>query len=51
VVNKHHGDLRVESVPGDTRFQIRLPIEPETVPDESALIAPVQAEPIQPENS
>jgi signal transduction histidine kinase len=36
VVNKHHGDIRVESVPGDTRFQIRLPIEPE---------------PTQPENS
>ena len=27
IVNKHHGDLRVESVPGDTRFQVRLPIE------------------------
>jgi signal transduction histidine kinase len=26
VVNKHHGDLRVESEPGDTRFQVRLPI-------------------------
>ncbi|HWG63065.1 MAG TPA: ATP-binding protein [Streptosporangiaceae bacterium] len=26
VVNKHHGDLRVESAPGDTRFQVRLPI-------------------------
>ncbi|HEY3869549.1 MAG TPA: ATP-binding protein [Actinocrinis sp.] len=26
VVNKHGGDLRVESVPGDTRFQVRLPI-------------------------
>ena len=26
VVNKHHGDLRVESVPGDTRFQVRLPV-------------------------
>jgi signal transduction histidine kinase len=25
VVNKHHGDLRVESTPGDTRFQVRLP--------------------------
>jgi signal transduction histidine kinase len=25
VVNKHHGDLRIESVPGDTRFQVRLP--------------------------
>jgi signal transduction histidine kinase len=28
VVNKHHGDLRVESVPGDTRFQVRLPLTP-----------------------
>jgi signal transduction histidine kinase len=27
VVNKHHGDLRVSSVPGDTRFQVRLPIQ------------------------
>ncbi|HSY16310.1 MAG TPA: ATP-binding protein [Jatrophihabitantaceae bacterium] len=25
VVDKHRGDLRVESVPGDTRFQVRLP--------------------------
>ena len=28
VVNKHHGDLRVESVPGDTRFLVRLPLSP-----------------------
>ncbi|HEY1703191.1 MAG TPA: ATP-binding protein [Trebonia sp.] len=27
VVNKHHGDLRVESAPGDTRFQVRLPLQ------------------------
>jgi signal transduction histidine kinase len=27
VVNKHHGDLRVESRPGDTRFQVRLPLQ------------------------
>ncbi|MGW1029818.1 ATP-binding protein [Streptomyces sp. NPDC002577] len=26
VVNKHNGDLRVQSVPGDTRFQVRLPL-------------------------
>jgi len=26
VVNKHHGDLMVESVPGDTRFRVRLPL-------------------------
>jgi signal transduction histidine kinase len=26
VVNRHHGDLRVRSVPGDTRLQVRLPL-------------------------
>jgi signal transduction histidine kinase len=26
VVNKHHGDLSVRSVPGDTRFFVRLPL-------------------------
>ncbi|WP_329213443.1 ATP-binding protein [Streptomyces sp. NBC_01485] len=26
VVNKHHGGLQVESVPGDTRFQVLLPL-------------------------
>lgn len=26
VVHKHHGDLRVKSWPGDTRFQVRLPL-------------------------
>ena len=30
VVNKHHGDLRVESEPGNTRFQVCLPL---TAPD------------------
>jgi signal transduction histidine kinase len=29
VVKKHHGDLRVESRPGDTRFKIVLPLEPD----------------------
>jgi signal transduction histidine kinase len=28
VVNKHRGDLSVRSVPGDTRFQVRIPIAP-----------------------
>ncbi|MDX6351536.1 MAG: hypothetical protein QOF84_6326 [Streptomyces sp.] len=35
VVNKHHGDLQVESVPGDTRFRVHLPLtapEPEPQP-------------------
>ncbi|MER6955447.1 MULTISPECIES: ATP-binding protein [unclassified Streptomyces] len=30
VVNKHHGSLHVESAPGDTRFQVLLPL---TAPD------------------
>ena len=28
VVGKHHGDLTVTSVPGDTRFLVRLPYSP-----------------------
>jgi signal transduction histidine kinase len=30
VVNKHHGDLSVESAPGDTRFTVRIPLVPAT---------------------
>ncbi|MGW6449831.1 ATP-binding protein [Lentzea sp. NPDC055074] len=30
VVNKHHGAIRVESRPGDTRFQVVLPLEAPT---------------------
>ncbi len=33
IVNKHHGDLKVESVPGNTRFQVHLPL---TALDEEA---------------
>ncbi|MER6349967.1 ATP-binding protein [Streptomyces sp. NPDC001595] len=36
VVNKHHGSLQVDSVPGDTRFQVLLPLtvaEDETTPE------------------
>ena len=41
IVNSHHGDLRVESVPGDTRFRVRLPLtaparDAEAHPDEEA---------------
>jgi signal transduction histidine kinase len=32
VVNKHHGDISVESEPGDTRFRVRLPV---SAPDAS----------------
>ncbi len=28
IVNKHHGDIRVQSSPGDTRFRVLLPITP-----------------------
>jgi signal transduction histidine kinase len=28
VVNKHHGDIQVESVPGDTQFRVLLPLSP-----------------------
>jgi signal transduction histidine kinase len=36
VVNKHHGSLQVESVPGDTRFQVLLPLTapaPDSAPE------------------
>ena len=36
VVNKHHGDLTVLSVPGDTRFRVRLPL---AGPDQLAAMA------------
>jgi signal transduction histidine kinase len=29
VVNKHHGGIQVESEPGDTRFQVLLPLTPQ----------------------
>ncbi|MEU3954566.1 ATP-binding protein [Streptomyces achromogenes] len=36
VVDKHHGTLRVESVPGDTRFQVLLPLTAEPPEEEPA---------------
>ncbi|WP_431962971.1 ATP-binding protein [Actinacidiphila sp. bgisy160] len=36
VVNKHHGDIRVEARPGDTRFTVCLPVaQPETQPGDA----------------
>jgi signal transduction histidine kinase len=32
VVRRHHGDIRVQSQPGDTTFQVRLPIEQVAAP-------------------
>ncbi|MFE0454295.1 ATP-binding protein [Streptomyces sp. NPDC058914] len=43
VVNKHHGSLQVESVPGDTRFQVLLPLtapDPETAPESGTATEP-----------
>ena len=36
VVKNHRGDLRVESVPGDTRFIVLLPLEMPPIVDEAA---------------
>ncbi|MFI5844051.1 ATP-binding protein [Catenuloplanes sp. NPDC051500] len=33
VVNKHGGDIRVTSEPGDTRFRVYLPLTPRTLPE------------------
>ncbi|MFF3203566.1 ATP-binding protein [Streptomyces sp. NPDC002962] len=47
VVNKHHGNLHVESVPGDTRFQVLLPLtapDPESAPDPEGAPDPETAE-------
>lgn len=45
VVNKHHGDLKVESVPGDTRFQVLLPltaVDPDNDTDTAGDSAPAE---------
>jgi signal transduction histidine kinase len=44
VVKKHRGDLRVESVPGDTRFIVLLPLEiPPAVDVELPIDGPAEA--------
>ncbi|MFJ9820885.1 ATP-binding protein [Streptomyces sp. NPDC101151] len=43
VVNKHHGTLQVESAPGDTRFQVLLPLNGETPDETSAPTTPEEA--------
>jgi signal transduction histidine kinase len=35
IVVKHHGDIAVESVPGDTRFRVRLPVTQPNTDDAS----------------
>jgi signal transduction histidine kinase len=35
IVNKHHGDLSVESAPGDTRFSVRIPFTATQPPSSS----------------
>jgi signal transduction histidine kinase len=51
VVNKHHGDLRiVHSEPGDTRFRVTLPLNPQASDDDSpAAEQPGTPEPAAPE--
>ncbi|MFH8801876.1 ATP-binding protein [Streptomyces sp. NPDC017936] len=47
VVNKHHGSLQVESAPGDTRFQVLLPLtapDPDTAPASEPVSRPATAE-------
>jgi signal transduction histidine kinase len=39
IVNKHHGDLRVESRPGDTRFRVLLPIAQPVAEADPSLVA------------
>jgi signal transduction histidine kinase len=48
VVTRHHGDLRVESEPGNTRFQVRLPI---TVASDDSVVAPGTAAPASADES
>jgi signal transduction histidine kinase len=45
VAQRHGGDLRVDSRPGDTRFQVRLPLRPDPVTDLGAhpVLDPVPA--------
>ena len=38
VINKHHGDLSLESLPGDTRFIVRLPLDPPRDDADSAVV-------------
>ncbi|WP_336113687.1 ATP-binding protein [Streptomyces sp. PTD9-10] len=44
VVNKHHGTLQVESVPGDTRFQVLLPLTAETPEDAASALTTTSEE-------
>ena len=44
VINKHHGDLSLESVPGDTRFIVRLPLDPPRDDADSAVVTDLDGE-------
>jgi len=43
VVNKHHGDIRVDSKPGETWFKVLLPIDPDEPVESSGPTDPVEA--------
>ena len=51
VVNRHGGDLRLDSRPGDTRFQVRLPLReaPVSEPPVSAAAASSPPAPVPPD--
>ncbi|MFF5019846.1 ATP-binding protein [Streptomyces sp. NPDC001165] len=44
IVNKHHGTLQAESVPGDTRFQVLLPLTAETPDGETSALTTTSEE-------
>ncbi|MER8236971.1 ATP-binding protein [Streptomyces sp. NPDC094049] len=46
VVDKHHGSLQVESVPGDTRFQVLLPLTAPEPDSDSDSDSPTAEEPV-----
>ncbi|MGV9562725.1 ATP-binding protein [Streptomyces sp. NPDC003480] len=49
VVNKHHGSLDFSSQPGDTRFQVRLPLSPgeSDVPEQDSGAQPGSETPVE----
>jgi signal transduction histidine kinase len=52
VVNKHHGDITVESAPGDTRFRVRLPVAwQDSSPDASPSPSPSPSPDASPSSS
>ncbi|WP_329129145.1 ATP-binding protein [Streptomyces sp. NBC_01476] len=51
IVNKHHGDIRLESEPGDTRFLVRLPLTAESTEPGPAVTESGESDPSPAESS